>query len=171
MLIRPATIADLPAINAIYNHYVLHSTATYQTEPSTDAERLSWFQAHGPRHPVLVALEPQMPADASGDRQSIVGWGSLSPFHPRQAFAQTVENSVYVHPDRLRRGLGRALLTALIAEARGLGHHTIVAVISADQTASIALHDSLGFTTTGTLRQVGRKFDRWLDVAYLQLLL
>jgi L-amino acid N-acyltransferase YncA len=159
--LRAATTANLAAIDAIYNHYVVHSTATYQTLPSTEAERGTWFAAHGPAHPVIVA-------ELDGE---VVGWGSLSPFHARAAFARTVENSVYIHHDFQRRGLGKALLTELIARGRALGHHTIVAAISADQEASLALHRALGFSESGRLREVGFKFGRWLDVAYLQLVL
>ena len=83
---RPATIADLDAINAIYNHYVEHSTCTYQTVPSTAQERRDWFDAHGPEHPVIVAEE----------NGQIVGWGSLSRFHPRQAYSQ--RRRLGVHP-------------------------------------------------------------------------
>lgn len=159
--LRPAIAGDLPAINAIYNHYVLHSTATYQTEASAEAERAIWFAAHGARHPVIVA-------ELDG---RVVGWGSLSPFHARAAFAHTVEDSVYIHRDFHRRGVGRALLAELIARARALGHHTIIAAISADQEPSLALHQGFGFTESGRLREVGHKFGRWLDVVYLQLAL
>jgi phosphinothricin acetyltransferase len=156
--IRPAVPEDLSAINAIYNHSVLHSTATYQTEPSTDAERAAWFAAHGERHPVLVA-------EIDG---RVVGWGSLSSFHPRAAFARTVEDSVYIHQDFHRRGVGRALLTALVARAKDLGHHRIIAAISGDQEPSLALHESLGFTERGRLTEAGFKFGRWLDMVYLE---
>src|SRR5438477_3224947 len=98
--IRLASAADLADINAIYNHYVLHSTCTYQTEPETMEARRAWFEHHGARHPITVAEE-------SGQ---IVGWGSLSRFHARAAYAQTVENSVYVDHRLHRRGIGRALL-------------------------------------------------------------
>ena len=161
MRLRPALAADLAAINAIYNHYVLQSTATYQTVPSTAEERTAWFAAHGPAHPVIVA-------EIDGH---VVGWGSLSPFHARAAFARTVENSVYVHQDFQRRGIGKALLTELIARGRALGHHAIIAAISADQEASLALHRIFGFSENGRLHEVGFKFGRWLDVAYLQLAL
>ena len=109
-LIRPAAQADLPAINAIYNHYVLTSTCTYQTEPSTDAERLAWFRERGPKHPITVAER----------HGQIVGWGSLSHFHPRAAYQHTVEDSVYVRHDCHRQGLGRTLLLDLIAGADDL---------------------------------------------------
>lgn len=156
--IRPATGADLDAINAIYNHSVLYSTATYQTEPSTGAERAAWFAVHGERHPVIVA-------EIAG---TVVGWGSLSPYHQRAAFARTVENSVYIHKDFHRRGVGKAILVDLLRRAKELGHHRVIAAISGDQEPSLALHQSLGFTERGRLTEVGFKFGRWLDVVYLE---
>lgn len=159
--IRPATAADLPAINAIYNHYVLCSTCTYQTEPSTPAEREAWFEAHGPRHPVTVA-------EIDGE---VVGWASLSRFHARAAYGHTVENSVYVRHDRHRRGIGGALLADAMERAAAVGHHTILALIDADQAASVTLHLRHGFVQVAHLREVGFKFGRWLDVVYLQRML
>jgi phosphinothricin acetyltransferase len=158
LCLRPATIADLVAINAIYNHSVLYSTATYQTEPSTDAERAAWFAAHGEKHPVIVA-------EIDG---RVVGWGSLSPFHARAAFVRTVEESVYIHQDFHRRGIGKAILTDLLARAKSLGHHRVIAAISGDQQPSLALHQSMGFTERGRLTEVGLKFGRWLDLVYLE---
>lgn len=160
--IRPAAESDLAAIHAIYNHYVLQSTATYQTVPDPLSARVAWFHTHGPQHPATVAVSP------AGE---VLAWGSLSPFHPRAAYGRTVEDSVYVHPEHHRKGLGRALLVDLLGRAKDLGHHTVVALISADQVPSLRLHESLGFTQAGLLREVGHKFDRWLDVAYLQKML
>jgi phosphinothricin acetyltransferase len=159
--IRPATEGDLDAINEIYNHYVLHSNCTYQEQPSTPDERRAWFLAHGPLHPVVVYEE----------NGQILGWASLSRFHPRSAYRNTVENSVYVRPALHRRGIGSLLLAHTIAQARQLGHRTILALIDGDQTGSIALHLKFGFEQVAYLRQVGFKFGRWLDVVYLQLLL
>ena len=165
--LRDATAADLPAIRAIYNYYVLHSTCTYQLESETLAEREAWFAAHAPdKHPVIVAELD----DADGNRQ-VVGWGSLSRFHPRAGYDGTVEASVYIHHDFHRRGLGRLMLSELVDRARALGYHALIGGASADQTASIALQESLGFERVGQLKEVGRKFDRWLDVVYLQVLL
>lgn len=156
--LRPAVVADLTAINAIYTHSVLYSTATYQTEPSTETERAAWFAAHGEKHPVIVA-------EIDG---RVVGWGSLSPFHPRAAFARTVEESVYIHQDFHRRGIGKAILNDLLARAKSLGHHRVIAAISGDQEPSLALHESMGFTERGRLTEVGFKFGRWLDLVYLE---
>ncbi len=161
VLIRDATAADLPAINAIYNHYVLNSTCTYQTEPSTAKEREEWFAAHGPKHPVTVAT-------ANGE---IIGWGSLSKFHPRAAYGNTVEDSVYLRHDQLGKGIGSQLLADLIERARKLDHHCIIGGIDAEQKASIALHTKHGFAQAAHLREVGFKFGRWLDVIWMQRML
>ncbi len=157
--IRPAAAADAPAISAIYNHSVLHSTATYQERPESVDDRLVWIALHTDSHPALVA-------EVDGH---VAGWAALSPFHPRSAFRHTVESSVYIAETHQRQGLGRALMLDLIRRARAAGHHVIVATVSADQTPSIALHQSLGFRHAGTLHQVGRKFDRWLDLVSLEL--
>lgn len=156
--IRLATQNDLPAILDIYNHYVANSTCTYQETPDTPAARMAWFAAHGPRHPVTVA-------EREG---AVVGWAALSVFHPRSAYRFTVENAVYVHPSFQRQGLGRALLRDLIARAQSLGHRSIIALISAEQSGSVALHAAEGFVEAGRLKQVGIKFDQWLDVLLMQ---
>jgi phosphinothricin acetyltransferase len=162
LTIRLAQVADLPAINDIYNHYVLASTCTYQTDPETMDARRAWFDAHGERHPVTVAVD-------GGGR--VVGWGSLSAFRERAAYARTVENSVYVHRDAHRRGIGRRLLADQIDRATAAGHHTIIAGIDADQEASVALHAAMGFERVAFLHEVGFKFDRWLHVIYMQRML
>ena len=130
LVIRQATENDLEAINAIYDYYVLHSTCTYQTEPETPVDRRAWFDRHGPQHPVVVA-------EAAGE---VVGWGSLSAFRSRAAYRRTVENSVYVRHDLVRRGVGSAVLKQLITRAKLIGYRTIIAGIDADQTASVAFH-------------------------------
>lgn len=161
VLIREARAGDLKAINDIYNHYVLHSTCTYQTEPSSFEERQKWFEEHKPPYAVTVV-------EMDG---KVVGWGSISRFHPRAAYGKTVENSVYLHTDWLGKGIGKTLLKDLIERTKKAGFHTIVAIISADQTPSVKLHQSLGFAQVGDFKQVGNKFGRWLDVVYWQLIL
>jgi len=160
-LIRPATESDLVAINDIYNHYVQHSTCTYQETPDALATRQQWFRRHGDPHPVIAA-------EMDG---RVVGWGSLSPYNARSAYRRTVENSVYVHHEQHRRGIGALLLRDLIARARNLGHHAIIAGIDAGQTASMALHARFRFEKVGHFKQVGFKQDRWLDVIYMELML
>jgi phosphinothricin acetyltransferase len=160
--LRLATAADLPAINDIYNYYVDRSTCTYQLVHETLSDRQVWFAEHSPdKYPVTVAEIASQ----------IVGWGSLSMFRPRAAYAPTVEASVYIHHQFHRRGLGRLLLNDLIARARTAGYHSLIGGASADQTASIALQESLGFQHVANLKEVGFKFGRRLDVVYLQLML
>lgn len=157
--IRLATESDLTAINDIYNHYVLHSTCTYQEEPEPIENRQKWFSHHGEKHPVVVAV-------ADGH---VIGWGSLSPFHPRTAYRHTVENSIYIHHQYHRHGIGSLLLDELISRSRSLGHRVIIAGIDGEQTASVALHAKYYFEKVGHLKRVGYKFGRWLDVIYMQL--
>jgi phosphinothricin acetyltransferase len=141
---------------------VPRSTCTYQLEPETLEARTAWFHEHRPdRHPIVVA---EIAAE-------VVGWGSLSQFRPRAAYAPTVEASVYIRHDHHRCGLGRLILTDLIARAKALSYHSIIGGASADQTASIALQEQLGFRRVAHLVEVGYKFERWLDVVYLQLML
>jgi L-amino acid N-acyltransferase YncA len=161
LIIRPAMPGDVPAIADIFNHYVANSTCTYQTDVESVAARVKWLAGHGPNHPVTVAVS---------DGQ-IVAWGSLSAFNYRSAYARTVENTVYVHHQHHRKGIGRAVTVDLIERAKQLGHHTMIALISAEQSASLALHRSLGFVDAGLIREAGFKFDTWLDVAYLQKML
>jgi L-amino acid N-acyltransferase len=159
--IRPATEKDLEAINDIYNHYVQHSTCTYQEEPETLDNRRRWFREHGETHPIIVTqIENQ-----------IVGWGSLSVYHRRCAYRNTVESSVYVHHQHHRRGIGSLLLQELIARAWQRKFRAIIAAIDADQSTSVALHAKFDFEKVGHFKQVGFKFGRWLDVVYMELIL
>ena len=157
-ILRLAREADLDAINRIYNHYVLHATCTYQEEPETPEGRRAWFARHGEQHPVTVAEMDGL----------IVGWGSLSAYHARSAYRFTAEDSVYVEDGCRGRGIGSAILRDLLARAAALGHHAVIAGIDAEQAASIALHAKFGFEPVGRLREVGRKFDRWRDVIYME---
>jgi phosphinothricin acetyltransferase len=159
--IRAATEQDLAAINDIYNYYVQHSTCTYQEQFETIEQRRAWFAKHGSNHPITVAT-------LNGQ---IVGWGALSAYHLRSAYSRTVENSVYVHHEFHRRGIGSIILKDLIDRASAIGHHVIIAAIDFEQPASIALHRKFGFTEVGHFKEVGNKFQRWLDVVYMQLLL
>ena len=162
MQVRPARPGDAAAISAIYNHYITHSTATFREELETVAERSAWLADHQGGHAVLVAEETD---------GSLAGWAALSPFHARSAYRFTAENSIYLRDDRRGRGLGGHLLAALLDHARAHGFHPVLASITAEQEASLRLHHRLGFVETARLRQVGRKFERWLDVVYLQYFL
>lgn len=164
MRIRDAGPHDAPAIAAIYNDAVEHTTATWNTRAVDTADRTAWLidrQAAG--HPVLVAV-------AESD-ETVVGYASYGAYRPFDGYRHTVEHSVYVRGDQRGGGLGSALMGALIARAREQGIHVMVAGIDAANTGSIRLHERLGFTHAGTLREVGTKFGRWLDLAFLQLTL
>lgn len=159
MQVRPATLDDLPAIHEIYNHAVIHTTASYDYEPRTWEQRVAWFESHArERLPVFAAL----------DGAEVVGWSSLSQFRERAGYRFTVENSVYVAEAHRGRGIGSLLMPPLIESTRALGLHTIIAAIDAQNEASIRLHAKFGFAHVGLFKQVGYKFDRWLDVAYMQ---
>lgn len=160
-LIRTATKADAAAMVEMLNHYILDSTATFQTEPQTLEDRLAWFDDRDEMHPV-VSVEVE---------DKVIAWGTLSVFNPRPGYRKTAEVSVYVHLEFQRRGIGRAIVIDLIARARDLGYHALLAICCSESIGSIALHESLGFERVGHVREVGWKFERWLDVVYLQLLL
>jgi L-amino acid N-acyltransferase len=161
IVIRLADDGDLPAINAIYNQYVSTSTTTYELAPSTMDQRRRWYEGREAIHPVTVACRGE----------TVVGWGSLHTFRAKAGYRSTVENSVYVHPDHQRSGVGAAILADQIKRARKLGLHAIVAAIDSEQTASLALHAKAGFREVGRFPQVGRKFDRWLDAVFMERLL
>jgi phosphinothricin acetyltransferase len=160
-LIRPATESDLPAIDEIYAWYIPRSTCTYDEQIPPPEARINWFGHRDQRHPVTVA-------EVDGE---IVGWGSLSEFRDRSAYRFTCEDSVYVRHDMHGRGIGAALLADLIERARALGYHTIIAGCDGEQAASIALHQKFGFEQVAHFKRVGYKFDRWLDVVFMQLML
>ena len=149
---------DLPAINAIYNDAIAHTTATFDTEVKSLDERRQWFAGHGGRHPVLVAEE-------AGE---VVGWASLSAYSDRKAYDGLAELSVYIRADARGRGLGRRLMVAIIEAGRVAGLHSIYSRISAGNDASVHLHEALGFRHMGVMKEAGFKFDRWLDVIFMQ---
>lgn len=153
----------LEAIRAIYNHEIAHTTALYEYEPRSGEVMAAWWAAKQAADlPVLgVEAEPGV----------LAGFASWGPFRPFPAYLHTVEHSVYVDARFRGRGVGRALLAAVVALARARRVHTMVGVIDATNAASIALHRRLGFVHCGTVREAGFKFGRWLDVDYWQLVL
>lgn len=158
---RLATVADAEAINAISNHYVRTSAATFQVEDETTEERVEELRTRPDNQPMIVL-------EIDGE---IVGWGALSPFRWRCAYRDTIELTIYVRHDRHRRGYGRVIVLDLISRARSLGYHTILAASCEESVGSIRLLESLGFEEAGRLREVGSKFGRRFDVIYLQLML
>ncbi|MCU1448966.1 MAG: sortase-like acyltransferase [Acidimicrobiales bacterium] len=161
MIVRLAAATDAEAVRAIYNVEVLESTVTFDLVPRSHDDQRAWLAAHAGAHPAVVAV----------DGNDVVGFGSLSPYKDRPAYATTVEDSVYVHRDHRGQGVGRLLLGELLTLATTHGFHAVIARIVGDHDASIALHRSSGFTMVGVEREVGRKFGRWLDVVELQRLL
>lgn len=157
-LVRPAIEADVPAILRIYNHHVLTSAATFDTQPDTEEARLAWLRHHGPLHPVLV-LEHE------GD---VRGWASLSEWSTRCAYAKTAEDSIYLDEPLQGRGAGKVLLERLIDAGREAGLRTVIARIATTQTASLRVHERVGFRVVGTMERVGEKFGKLLDVCIMQ---
>ena len=155
--IRPATPADAASINDIYNHYVRTSTCTWHLTEETLEGRVKWLKGRTAAHPALV-LE--------SDGQ-ILGWGSISAYNTRQGWAKTVEDSIFIHHAHHSQGLGKMLLAELLERATALGHQSVIARISGEQTASLRLHASLGFAQAGLLKAVGHKFNQDLDCVYL----
>jgi phosphinothricin acetyltransferase len=160
--IRKSEIEDLTGILRIYNDVILHTTAVYEYEPHTLEMRRAWYEAkQKDGYPVYVATEDEQ----------IVGFSSIGPFRAWAAYKYSVENSVYVSVDSRGRGIGKMLLQPLIEACRALNLHTVIAGIDATNTASIHLHESFGFTEVAHLKEVGYKFNRWLDLKFLQLIL
>ena|SRR5436190_4847403 len=159
--LRPATPADIPAIARIYGDSVIAGTATFELEPPGEAEMAARLQQ------ITAAGYPYFVAENDG---AFAGYAYAGAYRIRPAYRFTVENSLYVAPDMQRRGVGRALLAALIVECGQRGFRQMIAVIgdSPNQTASIALHQAAGFSIVGTLADVGFKHGRWLDTLLMQ---
>lgn len=162
-IIRDATVDDIPAITQIYNEDVLTTTVNWNAATVDEDDRRTWFAGRvSAGLPVLVAVN---------DADAVLGYATYGDFRTFSGYRHTVEHSVYVRGEARGRGLGKALTIALIERARAAGKHVMIAAIDADNTASISLHERLGFTHAGRLDQVGTKFGRWLDVVFLQLIL
>ncbi|MBI5831175.1 MAG: N-acetyltransferase family protein [Armatimonadetes bacterium] len=138
---------------------MLTTTATADEEPQPLAQRMAWWQVH---------LRESMPVFVAEMDEQLVGWSSLSRYHPRVAYRFTAEDSIYISPEFRGRGIGRALLSPLLARAQTMGLHAVVALITAENEASLRLHRALGFEQVGHLPEVLFKFGRWLDLALLQ---
>jgi phosphinothricin acetyltransferase len=160
MLIRSATTTDASAVAAIYAHHVAHGTASYDTEARSVEATAVLIEDHRTRGwPFLVA------AAADG---TVAGFAYAAQFKPRAGYSWTCEDSIYIHPDYLRQGLGRRLLEAVVAAAEQCGFRTMVAGIGGAEPASVAVHAACGFVHAGRLTGMGWKQGRWLDTIYMQ---
>jgi L-amino acid N-acyltransferase YncA len=161
LTIRLATRDDAVAINAIYNYYVLHSTATFMLEPVTLEDRQEWLEDRPDVHPVTIA-------ELDG---RIAGWCALGPFRQRAAYGGTAEVGLYLDEAFHRRGIGRALIEDALVRARAAGLHVIVGGCCSETVASAGLLEACGFTRVAHFHEVGYKFGRWLDVIFFERIL
>lgn len=160
LIIRPSTDADIVAITAIYAHHVRHGTGSFEEVPPDSDEM---------RRRRAVLLEKDLPYLVAELEGQVVGYAYAGLYRPRIAYRFTLEDSIYVAADAPRRGVGRALLSDLLARCAALGYRQMVAVIGdTGNTGSIALHAALGFRVVGTLPSVGFKFGRWVDSVFMQ---
>lgn len=161
--IRPALPADLPGILEIYNEAVINTTASYDLEPVNLQNRQDWYDGRrAAGFPIFVA------ADAGGE---VLGFASYGTFRDKPGYNGTVEHSVYIRGGHRGAGLGLALMQRLMAEARAQHFHVMLGSVDADNAGSIAFHERLGFRQVAHFHQVGRKFGRWLDMLFMELLL
>jgi L-amino acid N-acyltransferase YncA len=159
MLIRDATLDDMPGLLSLYNEIILTSTAVYLYDPVTLESRIDWLNARRAQgFPVLVAAE--------GDQ--VLGFASFGDWRASAGYLHTVEHSVHVAADQRGKGVGQALMLPLFERARTMGKHVMIGGIDAENAASIAFHQRLGFEKVSHFREVGRKFGRWLDLAQMQ---
>jgi L-amino acid N-acyltransferase YncA len=159
--LRLARLDDAEAIRQIYNAEVQTSTVTFDIVPRTLDEQRRYLSDRSGAHAVIVAE----------DGGQVVGYGALSPWRTKPAYATSVEDSVYVRHEHQGRGIGRTLLDELLRVATAHGFHAVFARIVGGHEASIRVHEAAGFEIVGTERQVGRKFGRWLDVVLMERLL
>jgi phosphinothricin acetyltransferase len=159
ILIRQATANDLPTLLEIYNHIILTTTAVYDYEPHTIEMRNKWFKEK---------QEKQFPVFVAEKNNKIVGFSSYGTFRAWEGFKYTVENSIYVASDCRGQGIGKLLLPPLIEAAANQNIHAIVAGIDATNLTSIALHEKYGFKKVACFKEVGFKFDRWLDLVFME---
>ena len=158
--IRPATTRDAAAIAGIYNHYVRETIVTFEEKPVGAAEMKSRLR-------LIASLGfPWIVAESGGD---VLGYAYANKWKERAAYRHSTETTVYLRPDSTGRGIGRRLYTELIVELRKLGFHAVIGGIALPNAASQGLHEAMGFKKVAHFEQVGRKFDRWIDVGYWQL--
>ncbi len=157
-IIRKAETADLAAITEIYNDAVLKTVVTFDVKPQTLAEQRIWFESHSSKYPIFVAEEDGC----------VIGWASLSKWSKRGGYLDTAQVSLYVAEKHRRKGVGRELLENVLKEGEKQGLHTVIGIIETGNRASLQLSKSFGFKHAGTLKEVGRKFGKLLDVHLVQ---
>lgn len=161
MIVRDALIKDVDAINEIYNYEVLNGVATFDTEPKTHDERLSWLKAHSPKYPCIVV-----------EKEGVaLAWGSLTQYSPRKAYDGTCEISMYVHQDSRGLGYGKVIMAELMERAKSNGIHVILSRVAGENEGSKKLHINYEFELVGILKEVGYKFNRYIDVNFYQKLI
>ena len=162
VLLRAARESDLPAILEINNHEILHSTVNYDFDPKTLDWQLDWFnQKNKAGFPVLVAEE----------KGKVVGFATYGTFRPKPGYRFTVEHSVYLSTGGRGKGIGKLLMQELIQIAKSSGFHTMIGGIDGSNEHSCRFHESLGFREVARFKETARKFDTWLDLIFMQLML
>ncbi|RZK11626.1 MAG: N-acetyltransferase family protein [Flavobacterium sp.] len=162
IIIRPATTEDLPSILEIVNHAILHTTAIYDYDARTLEQQNAWFEEKQTSDfPVIVAALDN----------EVLGFGTFGSFRVKIGYRFTVEHSVYVKDKAIGKGIGKLILQKLIDLAKAQNYHSMIGVIDASNSGSVAFHKKFGFEEAGVLKQAGYKFDKWLDVSLMQLLL
>ena len=161
MLIRDALTKDINDINEIYNYEVLNGVATFDTEPKTYEERKEWLEGHNKKYPCIVV-------ELDG---KTLAWGSLTQYSTRKAYDGTCEISIYVHEKSRGMGLGKHIIKELLERAKANGIHVILSRVAGENEASKNLHINFGFELVGVLKEVGYKFNRYIDVNFYQKLI
>lgn len=161
-VLRPATTADITQILAIVNHSIATSTANYHYQAQTLAEQTAWFESK---------LQHNFPVFVAVYQEQVMGFGTYGTFREKMGYQFTVEHSVYVQESQQGKGIGKAILNQLIIQARLEGYHVMVGGIDANNAESIAFHQKMGFEIVGHLKEVGFKFEHWLDLCFMQRIL
>ena len=161
--IRPATREDVPAILEISNHAILHTTANYEYEPKSLEYQLAWYDDRiATGFPIIVAVDKE---------SRVVGYGSFGKFRKRRGYDHTIEHSVYVHHEHRGKKIGQQLMQELINIAKAENYHVMIAVVDNLNQGSLRFHKQFGFVEVGKFKEIGYKFDQWLDIYFLQLML
>lgn len=158
--IRPATKDDIPSITHIYNYAVLNTTATFDVEPKSTGEQEDWFNKHTDKYTIIVAVEDD----------TVVGWASLSPWSDRCAYGDTADIAVYIKEGFRGKGIGKKLVAELLKKGPENGLHTAIAKICSENEVSLNMFKKLGFEHIGTMKEVGYKFEKKLDVHLMQII-